>query len=78
MKDYHNSYLKWDVLSLADVFENCKNNSLKDYTHVHLWIIPESLFKRASLRQKIPVIRRNQVYFSSSNVLTDKTVIVKD
>ena len=56
MKDYHNSYLKWDVLSLADVFENYKNNSLKDYTHVYLWIIPESLFKRASLRQKIPVI----------------------
>ena len=31
MKDYHDSYLKWDVLLLADVFEICKNNSLKNY-----------------------------------------------
>ena len=29
-------------------------------------------------KQKIQVIRRNQVYFSSSNVSTDTTVIVKD
>ena len=28
--------------------------------------------------KKIHVVRRNQVYFSSSNVLTDTTVIVKD
>ena len=29
-------------------------------------------------KQKIQVIRRNQVYFSSSNISTDTTVIVKD
>ena len=29
-------------------------------------------------QQKIPAIQRNQVYFSSSNVSTDTTVIVKD
>ena len=29
-------------------------------------------------KQKIQAIRRNQVYFSSSTVLTDTTVIVKD
>ena len=28
--------------------------------------------------KKIQVIRRNQVYFSSSNVSTETTVIVKD
>ena len=28
--------------------------------------------------QKIQVIRRNQVYFSSSNISTDTTVIVKE
>ena len=30
MKDYHNLYLKCDVLLLVDVFEN-RNNSLKSY-----------------------------------------------
>ena len=29
-------------------------------------------------KQKIQVIQRNQVYYSSSNVSTDTTVIVKD
>ena len=29
-------------------------------------------------QQKIPAIQRNQVYFSSSNVSNDTTVIVKD
>ena len=31
MKDYHNLYLKCDVLLLADVFERLINNSLKNY-----------------------------------------------
>ena len=31
MKDYHDLYLKWDVLLLADVFEKFRNNSLKNY-----------------------------------------------
>ena len=31
MKDYHNLYLKCDVLLLADVFEKFRNNSLKNY-----------------------------------------------
>ena len=31
MKNYHNLYLKCDVLLLADVFEEFRNNSLKDY-----------------------------------------------
>ena len=30
MKDYHNLYLKCDVLLLADVFEKFRNNSLKN------------------------------------------------
>ena len=31
MKDYHNLYLKCDVLLLADVFEKFRSNSLKNY-----------------------------------------------
>ena len=30
MKDYHNLYLKCDVLLLGDVFEKFRNNSLKN------------------------------------------------
>ena len=31
MKDYHDLYLKYDVLLIADVFEKFRNNSLKNY-----------------------------------------------
>ena len=31
MKNYHNLYLKCDVLLLADVFEKFRNNGLKNY-----------------------------------------------
>ena len=31
MKDYHNLYLKCDVLLLAGVFEKYRNNSIKNY-----------------------------------------------
>ena len=31
MRDYHDLYLKCDVLLLADVFEESRNNSLKNY-----------------------------------------------
>ena len=31
MKDYHDLYLKCDVLLLADVFEKHRNNQLKNY-----------------------------------------------
>ena len=31
MKDYHDLYLKCDVLLLADVFEKFRNNRLKNY-----------------------------------------------
>ena len=31
MKDYHDLYLKCDVLLLADAFEKFRNNSLRNY-----------------------------------------------
>ena len=31
MKNYHDLYLKYNVLLLVDVNEKCKNNSLKNY-----------------------------------------------
>ena len=31
MKDYHDLYLKCDVLLIADVFKKFRNNSLKNY-----------------------------------------------
>ena len=31
IKDYHDLYLKCDVLLLVDVFEEFRNNSLKNY-----------------------------------------------
>ena len=31
MKDYHNLYLKCDVLLLSNVFEKFRNNNLKNY-----------------------------------------------
>ena len=31
MKDYHDLYLKCEVLTLADVFETSRNNSLNNY-----------------------------------------------
>ena len=31
IKDYHRLHLKCDVLLLFDVFEKCRNNSLKNY-----------------------------------------------
>ena len=45
--------------------------------NIQLWA---NQYLRHSLgyKQKIQVIRRNQVYFSSSNISTDPTVIVKD
>ena len=68
MEDYHGLYLKWYRLLLADVFEEFWNNSLN-----------QCLRHNLGYKQKITqFIRRNQVYFSSSNVSTDTTVIVKD
>ena len=40
--------------------------------------VNQYLHHNLGYKQKIQVIRRSQVYFSSSNVSTDTTVIVKD
>ena len=39
MKDYHNLYLKYDILLLTDVFEKARNSSLKDF-----WLCPSHSF----------------------------------
>ena len=44
MKDYHDLYLKCDVLLLADVFEKFRNNSLENYG---LWCESHYLSRRA-------------------------------
>ena len=31
LRDYHDMYLKCEVLSLADMLEKCRNQSLKNY-----------------------------------------------
>ena len=40
VKDYHDLYLRCDVLLLADVFEKFRNNGLKimDYVQVIVWV----------------------------------------
>ena len=38
MKDYHDLYLKCDVLLLADVFEKFRNNSIKIMVYVQVII----------------------------------------
>ena len=38
MKDYHNLYLKCDILLLADVFEKIRNSKLIIMDHVPLII----------------------------------------
>ena len=44
MKDYHDFYLKCDVLLLADIFEKLRNNNPKNYG------LCQSLFERTSLK----------------------------
>ena len=45
MESFNDLYLKYDDLSLPDVFEKFRNNSLRNYG---LW--PKSLFQRTSLK----------------------------
>ena len=45
MESFNDLYLKCDDLSLPDVFEKFRNNSLRNYG---LW--PKSLFQRTSLK----------------------------
>ena len=41
-------------------------------------LVNQYLCHNLGCKQKIQVIQHNKVYFSSSNVLTDTTVIVKE
>ena len=45
MESFNDLYLKYDDLSLPDVFEKFRNSSLRNYG---LW--PKSLFQRTSLK----------------------------
>ena len=54
MKDYHDFYLKYDVLLLADVFEKFRNNNLKNYgLYSNHYLNAPTLSWDAKLKMKI-------------------------
>ena len=80
--------LNWKELSPSP--PNCSKDSWKELpllisiswpSMVTFWVVVQTIYSKMhpiSCKQKIQVIRFKQVYFSSSNVSTDITVIVKD
>ena len=54
MKDYHNLYLKYDVLWLADVFGKFRNNSLMNY-----WLCPNHYLRAPGLSWNAMLKMRN-------------------
>ena len=66
MKDYHNLYLKCDLLLLADVFEKYRNNSLKNYGFCpSLYLIAPALSWDAMLNMtkiKLELISYREMY----------------
>ena len=66
MKDYHNFYLKYDILLLADVFEKVRNNSLKNY-----WLCPSHYLSTLALRWD-PMLKMTKLYIWYINVYVYK------
>ena len=68
MKDYHDLYLKCDILLLADVFEEFRNNSwkIKDYAKSHYLSAPglswDAMLKMTKI--KLELIADPEVYIS--------------
>ena len=52
MNDYHGLYLKCEVLLLADVFEKCSNNSIKNYRCPNHYLSAYALSWDAMLNMK--------------------------
>ena len=70
MKDYYNFYFKSDVLLLADVFENFRNNSLKNYRLcLSLYLRPLALSWDAMLKItkiKLELISNLDIYINKN------------
>ena len=70
MKDYYNFYFKSDVLLLADVFENFRNNSLKNYRLcLSLYLSPPALSWDAMLKItkiKLELISNLDIYINKN------------
>ena len=57
IKDYHNLYLKCDVLLLADVFEKFRNNSLNNYG-----LCPSQCLKTPRLKWNVILKKKKAVF----------------
>ena len=60
MKNYHNFYLKCDVLLLADVFERFRNNSFKNYWLISLGLSWDAMLKIT--KTKLELIPDHDMY----------------
>ena len=74
----HKRRPKLQILINFNIFKTAGNWCCNLITLIPCMSVNQCLPHNLGYKQKIQVIRRNHVYFSSSNVLTDTTVIVKD
>ena len=82
MKDNHDLYLKLDVLLLADVFEEFRNNSLKNYG-----LCPSHYLSAATLswnemlnmtKTKLELISDPDMYIFFEKSMTDGVSYISD
>ena len=75
MKDYHDLYLKCEVLLLADVFEKFRNKSIKDYVLCpsHYLSAPALIWDvmRNMIKEKLKIISDPDMYIFFEKSLRD-------